>query len=308
MQTRVYARLIAGLALRRDAQRIIEELQRTLLRLGAVTLLERSRKVQQSLQARRLADQQIPEMRAQRQHEMQGVETLREDLVESQQRRRVITCDEGVHQLEGVFIVKDVEVAHHVLILDIRTAESNRLVEDGQRVTHRPIGLLGDDVQGFIVDPDAFLLSDAAQVHDDIRHRDAVEIIGLAAGQDGRDDLVLLRRGEDEDGMCRGLLKGLEESVESRGAQHVDLVDDVDAVPADLRGDLHLLQQGLDIVDAVVGRSIQLMDAERAPFAERDAGFTFAARLEIGGRVGAVDRLREDAGGTGLADAPGTAE
>ena len=308
MQARVDAGLVARFALRRDGERVIEELQRTLLRLGAVTLLQRGRQVQQRVQARRFADQQVPEMRAQRQHEMQGVEAFRKDLVESQQSRRIIAGDEGVHQLEGVFVVQDVEVAHHVLILDIGAAERHRLVEDGQRVAHRTVGLLGDDVQGLVVDRDPLLLRDGTKVGDDVRDGDAVEVVGLAAGQDGRDDLVLLGRGQDEYCVCRGLLEGLEEGVEGRGAQHVDLVDDIDAVPADLRRDLHLLQQGLDVIDAVVGRGIQLVDAEGAPFAERHAGLTLAARLEVGRRMGAVDRLREDAGGTGLADAPRTAE
>ena len=247
-------------------------------------------------------------MRAQRQHEMQGIEALRQDLVERQQRRGIVAGDEGIHQFERVLVIQDVQIAHDVLILDVCPAEGHRLVENRKRVAHRSVRLLGNDVQGLIIDPDPLFLRDAAQVHHDVGHADAVEVVGLAARQDRRDDLVLLGRGEDEDRVCRGFLERLEEGVEGRRAQHVDLIDDIDAVAADLRRNLHLLQQGLDILHAVVGSRIQLMDAERAAFGERYAGLALAAGLQVGGRMGAVDRLRKDAGGTGLADATGAAE
>ena len=247
-------------------------------------------------------------MRAQRQHEMQGIEALGQDLVEGQQRIPIVAAKERIHQLEGVFVVQDIEVPEHIFITDLRAAESDGLVEDGQGVPHCAVRLLRNDVQGLVVDMDVLLPRDVAQVRHDVGNADAVEVVGLAAGEDRGDDLVLLRRRQDEDGVCRRFLQRLEEGVEGRGAQHVDLVDDIDAVASDLRRDLYLFQQGLDVLDAVVGGRIQLMDAERAPFGEGNAGLALPTRLQVGGRMRAVDRLRENAGGAGLADAARAAE
>ena len=57
---------------------------------------------------------------------------------------------------------------------------------------------------------------------------------------------------KDEYSICRWFLQSLEEGVESGLAEHVDLVDDVHAVVADLRRYLHFLHQGLDVLYAIV--------------------------------------------------------
>ena len=41
----------------------------------------------------------------------------------------------------------------------------------------------------------------------------------------------------------------------------MDLVNDIDAVPADLRRYLDLVHQGFDVVHTVVGGGIQFVDA-----------------------------------------------
>ena len=86
------------------------------------------------------------------------------------------------------------------------------------------------------------------------------------------------------------------------------LVYDIDAVLSYLRGYLHLVHQCLDVVHAVVGRGVQLVDAVRASFAEGHARLALAAGFHIGSGMGAVYRLGEDTGGARLADAAGSAE
>ena len=261
MEAGIDRRTITGLALGGDAQRIIEEFQRTRGCLSGITLLERIRQVQQRPQPCRLADNQVPEVTAQRQHEMQGVEALVQDLVEGQQGGGVVLCQEGIHQLERVFIVKDVEVADDVGVVDFLAAESHGLVEYREGVPHRTVGLGRYHVQGFIVDGDALPGRYTAQIAYYVGDTDAVEIVGLAAAQYGRDDLVLFRGRQDEYGMCGRLLQCLEEGVERRLAEHVHLIYDIDAVTAHLRRYLHLVQQGLDVVYAIVGGGIQLVYA-----------------------------------------------
>ena len=207
-----------------------------------------------------------------------------------------------------MLIVQDIEVAEHLLIADLGAAESHGLVENRQGVAHGSVRLEGNDVEGLVIDGNPLLSGDVPQVADDVRDADPVEIIGLAAGEDGREDLVLLGRRQDEDGVCRRFLEGLEEGVEGLGAEHMDLVHDIDAVAADLRRDVDLVDEHLDVIDAVVGGRVEFVDAVGTAFPEGDAGFAFAARLHIGGRMRAVDGLGEDTRRAGLADAARAAE
>ena len=299
---------VARLALRDDAKGIVDKLQGASRGLLAVALLQGGRQVEKGIQPSGAAHQKVTQVRAESRYEMQGVEALGQYLVENQQRGPVVFREERIHEPETVLVVQHVQVAHHVRVTDVRAAESHGLVEDGQRVAHSTVGFVGNHVQRLVVDCNPLLLGDGAQVAHDVGHADAVEVIGLAAAQDGRDDLVLLRRGEDEDCVCGRLLERLQERVESRLGEHMHLVDDIHAVASHLGRYLHLLHQSLDILDAVVGRGIQLVDAVRASLAERHAGLTFAARFHIRRRVGTVDRLCENARGTGFAYTSGAAE
>ena len=308
MQAGIRGETVAGLALGRDTQGVVEPLHAAASALLLVARPQRIREVQQGLQAACAAHQEVPQVRAQRRHEMLRVEALGQDLVKGEQRRGIVPGQESIHQAETVFIVQHTQIADHVRIVDVRPAEGDRLVEEREGVAHGPVRLVGDHVQGLVIHRDPLLAGDAAQVAHDVRHADAVEIVGLAAAQDRREDLVLLRGGEDEDGVCRRLLEGLEEGVESRLREHVHLIDDIHRIASHLRRDLHLVHQGLDVVHAVVGRRIQFVDAVGVPFGERAAGVALAARLQVRTGMGAVDGLGEDARGTGFAYSTGTAE
>ena len=118
---------------------------------------------------------------------------------------------------------------------------------------------------------------------------------------------MFLGGGEDEDRVCGRLFERLEEGVEGRGREHVDLVDDEHRVAAHLRDDAHLFDERADVLHGVVRRGVQLVDVERPSLVERAARFALVARLGAVGRD-AVDRLGEDAGAGGLAYAAGAAE
>ena len=99
--------------------------------------------------------------------------------------------------------------------------------------------------------------------------------------------------GKYEYSMCRRFLKGLQEGIESRLGEHVHLVDDIYAVSSDLRRDTHLVHEGLDVFDSVVGCRIQLMYAVRPAFCKGKTRLTCSARLHFRRRAGAVYHLRE---------------
>ena len=110
-----------------------------------------------------------------------------------------------------MLIVQDIEVADYVLVFHVIAAEGHGLVENRERIPHRPVRLPGDYMQGLIVDVNVLLRRYRPEIHHDIRNADAVEIVSLAAGEDGRKNLVLLRGSKNEDGMGRRLLQCLEE-------------------------------------------------------------------------------------------------
>ena len=119
---------------------------------------------------------------------------------------------------------------------------------------------------------------------------------------------MLLGGGQDEFGVRRRLFQSLQEGVESRCRQHVDLVDDVDFVLSDLWWDPHLVDQAADVFHRVVGGSVQLVDVERGVVVEGAARLTFVAGLKVLGRVEAVDGLSHDTGAGGLAHTARTAK
>ena len=133
-----------------------------------------------------------------------------------------------------------------------------------------------------------------------VAHGDALEIINLAPGEDGGDNLVFLGGGEDENHIARGLLEGFQESVESGWGEHVDLIDDKHPVAPLRRRNLHLLHELADVVDTIVGGGVKLYDVHGVAVVERTAAVALVACLSVGGRIGAVDCLGEDAGAGGL--------
>jgi hypothetical protein len=68
-----------------------------------------------------------------------------------------------------------------------------------------------------------------------IGYRHSLEVVNLASAQDGRQNLMLLGSGEDEDDMLRWLFQRLEKGVEGGCREHVDLIDDKHLILAYLR-------------------------------------------------------------------------
>ena len=140
---------------------------------------------------------------------MKCVEPFGKNLVKLEQRRAVISRQKSVHKIETVVIVKHIEVLQNLLVLHIGPAERHRLVEDRKCVTHSPVSLLSYHVQGFIVNIHALLSRYHPEVADNVRHRNPVEVVSLATRKDSRQNLMFLRCGKNEYGMCRRLLQRL---------------------------------------------------------------------------------------------------
>ena len=175
-------------------------------------------------------------------------------------------------------------------------------IEQRERVAHPALGKAGDEVGSLRLNLDALLLTDPPHPRGDDRGADAPKVKPLAAGEDGGGNLVHLGGGEDEDDVLGRLLHDFEQGVERPDAEHVGLVDDVDAVVDLGGGEVCLLAQLADVVDAVVAGRVDLGDVEHRAVVDALADFAHPAGIAVL-LVWAVDRLGDDLGAGGLAGA-----
>ncbi len=126
----------------------------------------------------------------------------------------------------------------------------------------------------------------------------------MRPGPDRADDLVRLRRREDELQVLRRLLDQLEQGVESLRRDHVRLIDDVDLVAAVDRREEGPLPKVTGVVDAAMARRVDLdhVDGAGAPARQIGAGLAHPAR-RVGGPLDAVEATRQDPGTRRLAAA-----
>ena len=176
-------------------------------------------------------------------------------------------------------------------------------VEQRQAIAHRAVREARDGELHILGDLDLLARGDGAEVRGDLLGRDVAEVKALAARLDRLRDLVRFGRAEDELHMRRRLLHRLEEGVERRRRQHVDFVDDVDAVLAARRGEAGARDQVARVVDAAVRGAVDLDAVEVLAAEDR-----VADRVALGQRAVAVEGAGEDARHRGLADAAGAAE
>ena len=111
---------------------------------------------------------------------MKGIESFGQNFIKGRQCSGVVSFQECLHKRETVFIVKDIQVPEHVLVFDVSAAEGHSLVEYCKCVTHRSVCLMGNHMQGFVVDCDSFAGGHHAKVPDYIVNCDPVEVVGLA--------------------------------------------------------------------------------------------------------------------------------
>ncbi len=180
-------------------------------------------------------------------------------------------------------------------------------IQDGEGVTHGAVRQTADEFGSVGVQVDLLFPCYIKQPPGNVRGGNALKIIALAAGQDGGRDFLHLGGGEDEDDVFRGFLHGFEQGVESRGGQHVHLVDDIDLVLAHGGQVGGLIPQVADVIHAVVGGSVDLGNIQHAAVVHAFADDAHTAGIGAGS-IQAVDRLGKDLGAGGLAGAPGAGE
>ena len=98
--------------------------------------------------------------------------------------------------------------------------------------------------------------------------RDPAEIVMLAAGENRRRNFVDLGCRKDKHDMGGRLFQCFEQRIEGRIRQHVDFVDDVDAVLPTKRGELDVLSDLAHIVHARIRRAVDLHDIDGMSLAQ----------------------------------------
>ena len=176
------------------------------------------------------------------------------------------------------------------------------LVEQRQRVAHAAVRHAGEQCGRVRLQVQALLLRHIVQARGDRIDRDALEAMPLTAGEDCCRDLVQLRRREDEHEVCRRLLKNFQQGIKRRVAEHVHLVDDIDALVYVGGGEHRLVAQRAHVFYAVVGRRVDLDHVKDRPIVDAAAGGALIARIAVD-RVLAVDCLGQNLGAGGLAGA-----
>ena len=268
------------------------------------------RYVQGVLSALRSTKQhQVPQVPQKVRDELHHLAPLHQDLIEDFQGvRHLSLVDVAVQLAEHPGIHRAEDLQRLVIGKDlVPVVERVALVEKAESVAHGAVRRARDITERFVLHAQLFRVRDFPQAPLDRLRGQPAEIIPLAPGQNSDRQLIRLRRRQDEDRVGGRLFQCLEERVESGCRQHVDFVDDVDAVFSLRRGVRHLVDDIPDIVDAVVGSRVHLHDIQARVRADRPAGGTLAAGTPVE-RILAVHRLGEDLRDRGLARSPRPAE
>ena len=200
---------------------------------------------------------------------------LRQDL----ERLGDPACHDMAIECERPAPVSESEHGPHIVLGHRSATLGDGLIEDGKTVAHRTVSGAGDERQRLIARRCLLPGGDVAEVPGEFPCIHPAQVKSLATRQDGRRNLAQLGRREHELQVLRRLLQGLQQRVERRSGQHVDLVHDVDLVAADRRPVAGRIKQASHVVDARVTRGIDLEDIDVAIVGDGNAVFADAAGL-----------------------------
>ena len=95
---------------------------------------------------------------------------------------------------------------------------------------------------------------------------ETAEVVALAAGNYCRQNAVGFGGAEDKDDVGRRFLEGFEESVGGLVGQHMGFVNDIDLAGSFHGGEVHLVADVADFVNAAVAGGVQFDDVQATAF------------------------------------------
>ena len=178
----------------------------------------------------------------------------------------------------------------------LRPGTGQQLVHNRQRVTRRTATRADDQRIHRILHRHALAGHHRLQQSAHIRRRQQAERVVVGSGADGLQQLLRLRRGEDEDQVLRRLLHDLQQGVETRRGDHVRLVNNEHPVARFRRRIKGAFAQLAHVVHAVVRGGVQLRHIQVPRPAGRQRYTGFALSTGRGRRpFHAVQRASQDA-------------
>ncbi len=194
--------------------------------------------------------------------------------------------ENGLEEFGHGFARGEAEDVEDIGFGDFVAAKGDELVEHGLRVAHSAVGTFGNGPGGGVVEFDSFFLRDVLQVGCDDISGNGAEVEALATRDDGGEDLVGFGGGEDELYVLGWFFERLEEGIEGGVREHVDLVDivDLEACAGGSKGGG--FAKGADLLDAVVGGSVDFENVEGAAFGDFDGEGVFGVELDAGTTLG----------------------
>ena len=191
-----------------------------------------------------------------------GIKTTSDDLIQQKQCRSDATALGGIHHIKIRLLIQYMQMLRDGIVSQLLPGKRHQLIEYAQSISESTVGLHRYDMQCRLLRLYPFFFTDSLEMRDHVRNSDAMEIKNLTTRQNGWKNFMLFRCGQNKNCMRRRFLEGLEECIERRLRQHVYLVDDVHLVLSALRWDAHLVNNGPDVFDLVVGSRIQFKNIE----------------------------------------------
>jgi hypothetical protein len=262
-------------------------------------------------------DEQLPQIGDELTIELARIVALLDGAVDRGERGRRVAVGERRRQGFDPVVAAEAKSGANGVRLDRRPSGGvsravgvveRELVEQAEGVAQAAGGVAGDDGQRLVGDRDRFVVGDGPQAADHGVGADAAEVEALAPGDDGRQQLFRIGRGEDEPGVDRRFFQRLEEGVGRRAGNLLRFVDDVELDVQLRRRVLDPFAQVANVVDAAIAGGVDFDDVGRRAARDGQAVDAGVAGATVWVGVEAIDRLGEEAGGRRLAGAPWAAK
>ena len=187
------------------------------------------------------------------------------------------------------------------------TDPGDHLIEEAHRITHAARGFASHDAHSFVVSLDRFGGKHLAKAHSNRLGTDQLEVVALAATENGDGYLVNFRRRKDELHMRRRLFQSLQEGIPGRLRQHVHFVDDVDLEAVACGPVRQAFLEATHFVHARIAGAIDLLHVNVRAFTDLSTGVTDLTRCRRWPLL-AVQRFRQDPRAGRLPDTTHTRE
>ena len=183
-----------------------------------------------------------------------------------------------------------------------------KALEVRQGIAHAAARVEHHQLERLTVIAEPLALTDVDEASEQLIVADGAEVKALHARKDGLENLLRVSGAHHEDDVLGRLFQRLEQRVERRRGQHVDLVDDIDLVVATNWSVAHTIDDLLaHVVHAGVGGGVELIHVRM--LARGDELAVFAGAIgKVSSSLLAEERLCKQASHRGLARSARSAE